>query len=68
MRTLPDCGLAKWSPRSSRSAILGAEQDHQDYLEKRPSGYTCRYPRADWVLPKLQKAGNVQLAAAIAAR
>jgi peptide-methionine (S)-S-oxide reductase len=29
-----------------------AESDHQDYLERYPNGYTCHYPRPDWVLPK----------------
>lgn len=29
-----------------------AEPEHQDYLERFPSGYTCHYPRRDWVLPK----------------
>ena len=29
-----------------------AEPDHQDYLERYPNGYTCHYPRPDWVLPK----------------
>ncbi len=29
-----------------------AEPEHQDYLERRPDGYTCHFPRADWVLPK----------------
>lgn len=29
-----------------------AEPGHQDYLERFPSGYTCHYPRQDWVLPK----------------
>jgi peptide-methionine (S)-S-oxide reductase len=29
-----------------------AEPDHQDYLERYPNGYTCHYPRADWVLPR----------------
>ena len=29
-----------------------AEADHQDYLERMPNGYTCHFPRADWVLPK----------------
>ena len=27
-----------------------AEPEHQDYLEKRPNGYTCHFPRKDWVL------------------
>lgn len=29
-----------------------AEPEHQDYLERFPNGYTCHYPRPDWVLPK----------------
>ncbi len=29
-----------------------AEPEHQDYLEKRPNGYTCHFPRKDWVLPR----------------
>jgi peptide-methionine (S)-S-oxide reductase len=28
-----------------------AEPEHQDYLERYPNGYTCHYPRPDWVLP-----------------
>jgi peptide-methionine (S)-S-oxide reductase len=28
-----------------------AEPEHQDYLERIPNGYTCHFPRADWVLP-----------------
>ncbi|GAA6209374.1 peptide-methionine (S)-S-oxide reductase MsrA [Cognatishimia sp. WU-CL00825] len=29
-----------------------AEEFHQDYLEKNIGGYTCHFPRANWVLPK----------------
>ncbi len=29
-----------------------AEEEHQDYLEKHPNGYTCHFPRPNWVLPK----------------
>lgn len=29
-----------------------AEPEHQDYLERIPGGYTCHFPRADWVLPR----------------
>jgi peptide-methionine (S)-S-oxide reductase len=29
-----------------------AEIEHQDYLERIPNGYTCHFPRADWVLDK----------------
>ncbi len=28
-----------------------AEPEHQDYLERYPHGYTCHYPRPNWVLP-----------------
>ncbi len=28
-----------------------AEDEHQDYLERYPNGYTCHFPRAKWVLP-----------------
>ena len=43
-----------------------AEADHQDYLEKRPNGYTCHFPRPDWVIPKRQTAGAAQPAAGAA--
>jgi peptide-methionine (S)-S-oxide reductase len=29
-----------------------AEPEHQEYLERIPNGYTCHFPRPDWVLPK----------------
>ena len=29
-----------------------AEPEHQDYLERYPGGYTCHFPRPDWVLAK----------------
>jgi peptide-methionine (S)-S-oxide reductase len=29
-----------------------AEPEHQYYLERIPNGYTCHFPRPDWVLPK----------------
>ena len=28
-----------------------AEPEHQDYLERRPDGYTCHFVRPQWVLP-----------------
>jgi peptide-methionine (S)-S-oxide reductase len=28
-----------------------AEPEHQNYLERIPHGYTCHFPRANWVLP-----------------
>lgn len=33
-----------------------AEPEHQDYLQRLPRGYTCHFPRPDWVLPKRAKA------------
>nr|WP_121220710.1 peptide-methionine (S)-S-oxide reductase MsrA [Oceanibaculum indicum] len=29
-----------------------AEPEHQDSLERSPNGYTCHFPRPNWVLPK----------------
>ncbi len=29
-----------------------AEPEHQDYLQRNPNGYTCHWPRPDWVLPE----------------
>ncbi len=29
-----------------------AEPEHQDYLERDPGGYTCHFPRPNWVLPQ----------------
>ena len=28
-----------------------AEAEHQNYLQLYPNGYTCHYPRPEWVLP-----------------
>lgn len=35
-----------------------AEPEHQDYLVRNPGGYTCHYPRKDWVLPKRSEANK----------
>lgn len=35
-----------------------AEPEHQDYLLRNPGGYTCHFPREDWVLPKSDESGN----------
>jgi peptide-methionine (S)-S-oxide reductase len=35
-----------------------AEPEHQDYLERLPSGYTCHFIRADWKLPVRPKAAT----------
>jgi peptide-methionine (S)-S-oxide reductase len=31
-----------------------AEPEHQDYLQRYPTGYTCHFVRPDWKLPKRQ--------------
>lgn len=31
-----------------------AESEHQDYLERYPGGYTCHFPRSNWLLPDYQ--------------
>lgn len=33
-----------------------AEQDHQDYLQRYPSGYTCHFIRPGWKLPRRERA------------
>ena len=35
-----------------------AEPEHQDYLVRNPDGYTCHFPRKDWVLPKRANASK----------
>lgn len=35
-----------------------AEAEHQDYLLRNVGGYTCHFPRPDWVLPRRSTAGN----------
>lgn len=32
-----------------------AEPEHQNFLVQNPGGYTCHFPRKDWVLPKREK-------------
>jgi len=31
-----------------------AEVEHQDYLQRMPDGYTCHFPRSDWILPTVK--------------
>ena len=33
-----------------------AEEEHQDYLQKYPQGYTCHWVRPNWRLPRRQAA------------
>jgi peptide-methionine (S)-S-oxide reductase len=35
-----------------------AEPEHQDYLERYPTGYTCHFPRRGWKLPKRETASS----------
>ncbi len=45
-----------------------AEQEHQDYLEKQSRGYTCHFPRPNWVLRKRESTDeSIVIPAAIAA-
>jgi peptide-methionine (S)-S-oxide reductase len=37
---------------AAAGAFWEAEPEHQDYLEKYPNGYTCHFPRPNWVLPR----------------
>jgi peptide-methionine (S)-S-oxide reductase len=37
-------------------AFWEAEPEHQDYLQKYPSGYTCHFPRPGWILPRRNEA------------
>jgi methionine-S-sulfoxide reductase len=32
-----------------------AEDEHQDYLERYPDGYSCHFPRSDWKLPRIEE-------------
>jgi len=38
------------------STFWEAEPEHQDYLIKRPNGYTCHYVRPQWRLPHEERA------------
>jgi peptide methionine sulfoxide reductase msrA/msrB len=40
-----------------------AEPEHQDYLERRPNGYTCHFIRPEWKLPRRQPAVRSETAA-----
>lgn len=40
------------TPVTKASTFWDAEVEHQDYIERIPHGYTCHFPRPEWVLPK----------------
>ena len=39
-------------------AFWEAEPEHQDYLQRFPSGYTCHFARPGWRLPRRAKAAT----------
>jgi len=45
----PGSVVTKVTPASE---FWEAEPEHQDYLERIPHGYTCHFPRQNWVLPE----------------
>jgi peptide-methionine (S)-S-oxide reductase len=57
LRTMSDVDLSGLWPGKlvTELAPVGdfwqAEPEHQDYLQRQPYGYSCHFPRADWVLP-----------------
>jgi peptide-methionine (S)-S-oxide reductase len=44
----PDPVVTQVTPASE---FWEAEPEHQDYLERIPSGYSCHFPRSGWILP-----------------
>jgi len=57
LKTIDDVNATKLWPGkvvtkvTAASDFWEAESEHQDYLERYPNGYTCHFPRPDWVLP-----------------
>ncbi len=60
LETIADVDASElWPGRvSTEVAAAGpfwpAEEDHQDYLQKHPGGYTCHFVRPGWKLPHRQ--------------
>jgi len=56
LRTISDVEASKkWPDKivtkvSHAEEFWQAEDYHQDYLVKNPNGYTCHFPRKDWVI------------------
>ena len=44
------------TPVSEAVPFWEAEAEHQDYLQRYPSGYTCHFPRPGWKLPHRETA------------
>jgi len=43
---------------TSAGEFWEAEPEHQDYLLRYPSGYSCHFPRPNWVLPRRAEVGE----------
>lgn len=62
--TIADVNTAKlWPGRvvtrvEPASAFWEAEQEHQNYLERYPNGYTCHFVRPNWILPDLHNSSE----------
>jgi peptide-methionine (S)-S-oxide reductase len=58
LKTIEDVNASNLWPGSVATKVSEAgefweaEIEHQDYLERFPNGYTCHFPRPDWVLPE----------------
>lgn len=58
LRTIADVNVSGLWPGKVVTEVKAAgpfweaEPEHQDYLERRPDGYTCHFPRPGWKLPK----------------
>lgn len=58
METIQDVNASELWPGKAVTEVSAAgpfwqaEPEHQDYLERRPNGYTCHFPRPNWTLPR----------------
>ncbi len=58
LRTIADVNVSGLWPGKVVTEVKAAgpfweaEPEHQDYLQRRPDGYTCHFPRPGWKLPK----------------
>lgn len=60
MQTISDVNTSGLWPASVVTELAPAgdfweaEAEHQDYLQRIPNGYTCHFPRNNWVLPSIK--------------
>lgn len=47
---------------TAASTFWQAEDEHQDYLQKFPNGYTCHFVRPEWKLPRRAEAAEASAA------